>query len=187
MREGERFPCLFKGTSNAAAPGPWDPPAMEPARRSFTSTSTNTAGTGYRFTESLVHAPRVSHLPLHGGAAHVHRPASPGTRWLWDRSTPVAPGAGPPLGRRSATGAHLCSRCGTPFRMQVQDGGTPVLQVGTPSGHRSGQQGSAGHLPGVDFPCVCRFLARYSGKSESEGSRLRADARAPSLNDGRPE
>lgn len=110
-----------------------------------------------------------------------------------------APGAGPPLGRRSATGAHLCSRCGTPFkmqvcsrcgtpfRMQVQDGGTPVLQVGPPSGHRSGQQGSAGHLPGVDFPCVCRFLARYSGKSESEGSRLRADARAPSLNDGRPE
>lgn len=87
----------------------------------------------------------------------------------------------------SGTGAHLCSRCGTPFRMQVQDGGTPVLQVGPPSGHRSGQQGSAGHLPGVDFPCVCRFLARYSGKSESEGSRLRADARAPSLNDGRPE
>lgn len=96
-------------------------------------------------------------------------------------------GAGPPSERRSGKGAHLCSRCGTPFRMQVQDGGTPVLQVGPPSGHRSGQQGSAGHLPGVDFPCVCRFLARYSGKSESEGSRLRADARAPSLNDGRPE
>lgn len=166
MREGERFPCLFKGTSNAAAPGPWDPPATEPARRSFTSTSTNTAGTGspralFTRRECLIY--RCTEVQLTSTGQHRRALAS------------------------SGTGAHLCSRCGTPFRMKVQDGGTPVLQVGPPSGHRSGQQGSAGLLPGVDFPCVCRFLARYSGKSGSKGSRLRADARAPSLNDGRPE
>lgn len=131
MREGERFPCLFKGTSNAAAPGPWDPPATEPARRSFTSTSTNTAGTGYRFTESLVHAPRVSHLPLHGGAAHVHRPASPGTRWLWDRSTPVLQ-VRDPLQNAGPGRGHTCAPGGTPFGAQVRAAG----QRGSPPGCR---------------------------------------------------
>lgn len=58
---------------------------------------------------------------------------------------------------------------------------------GPPSEGRSGQQGSGGHFRGVDFSCVCQALPRYSGKSESKGSRLCADVRAPSLNDGRPE